>query len=146
MICHCFPSAPPIYMRKEPQRGKISPFLSNPTFSIEFFPFFLPNAVFFSGGPPSPGTPLYQALLSSAHRSHPPTATKDRTHRATFVNKNKEVRGSITRQTVPDCRGRTTEGEEMGGGKSRGRGGERKTRKTFNGINSAIIMRTVNCR
>lgn len=32
------------------------------------------------------------------------------------------------------------------GAKSRGRGGERKTRKNIYGINSAITMRSVNCR
>lgn len=40
------------------------------------------------------------------------------------------------------CGGR---GDGEGEGKSRGRGGERKNKKNIYGINSAIIMKTVNC-
>lgn len=68
--------------------------------------------------------------------------------------KKKEVRDSIARQTVPDCRGRTTEGEELWREKGWGGGGRKverkrrgkKNKKNIYGINSAIIMKTVNCR
>lgn len=117
---HLHPSATiqhlntPSISKRGAQREKPLLFCQILLFPSNFLPFFCPIFFFFFSFFFGRGVALLCTRLSHITSSHSTTGqSSTTTHRATVVKETPEVRDSTTRQTVPDCRGRTMEGEEL---------------------------------